>query len=352
MQQPSVLTNDELETAAAALLRATGRPGAFSLHQLPGGANNRVFRVDMDTARTLLKAYFQHPEDKRDRLGAEYGFCTFAWESGLRSVPKPLARDAENRLGLYEFIEGRKLLLDEVDESAIRQALAFLGDVNRHRQGPAAQQLPVASESYFTLAEHLACIERRLQILQGIEPSAEIDREAAAFVQKELLPTWQGVRGWVAKEAARRGLSLETELPREDRRLSPSDFGFHNALLTSDGRLRFFDFEYAGWDDFAKTVSDLFCQVAVPISASYLDLVVETLASSLSEPEQFRARVALLLPVYRVKWCCIVLNEFVRVSSSRRRFAGAGNDLQEKKVTQLRKARRILQHLTEVGGRG
>jgi len=347
MQQPSVLTNDELETAAAALLRQTGRPGAFSLHQLPGGANNRVFRVDIDGTRTLLKAYFQHPEDKRDRLGAEYGFCTFAWESGLRNVPKPLARDSENRLGLYEFIEGRKLLLDEVDEGAIRQALVFLADVNPPRQVPAAQKLPTASEAYFTLAEHLACIERRLQILHGIEPSAEIDREAAAFVQEELLPTWKSVRGWVAKESAHLGLGLETELAREDRRLSPSDFGFHNALLTGDGRLRFFDFEYAGWDDFAKTVSDFFCQVAVPISASYLDLVVETLASSLSEPEQFRGRVAMLLPVYRVKWCCIVLNEFVRVSSSRRRFAGAGNDLEDKKVTQLRKARRILQHLTD-----
>ena len=51
------------------------------------------------------------------------------------------------------------------------------------------------------------------------------------------------------------------------------------------------------------------------------------------------------MPVYRVKWGCIVLNEFVRVGGNRRRFAGAAPEA--KKVTQLQKARRILQQLTD-----
>ena len=40
------------------------------------------------------------------------------------------------------------------------------------------------------------------------------------------------------------------------RALSPSDFGLHNALRTKDGQLRFIDFEYFGWDDPVKLVSD------------------------------------------------------------------------------------------------
>jgi hypothetical protein len=347
MQQPCVLSDDALEIPAAGLLRAAGLEGDFSLRPLPGGANNRVFRVERDGHPVLLKAYFQHPEDRRDRLGAEYAFCAFAWESGLRALPRPLAQDPERRLGLYEFIEGRKLLPGEVDHEAIRQALMFLTDVNRHRHLPAAQALPVASEAYFSVAGHLDCIERRLQVLSGITSVSEIDTEAAAFVRVQLVPAWRRVRDWVEHRARALAIDPGSELPPADRRISPSDFGFHNAILTEGGRLRFIDFEYAGWDDLAKTVSDFFCQVAMPVPAGSLGEVVETLAGGLSDPHRFRARVTLLVPVYRVKWCCIVLNEFVRVGGSRRRFAFAAAELEAKKATQLQKARRILQQLTD-----
>lgn len=344
MLQPTVLSTETLQTAATNLVRTAGLGEDCSLEQLPGGGNNRVFRVEASGGRALLKAYFQHPEDRRDRLGAEYPFCVFAWDSGVRSLPRPLAQDTANKLGLYEFIEGRKLLPHEAGGPAIAQALTFLMEVNRRRQLPAAQVLPTASEAFFTLGGHLECIERRLRVLGDMAPASEIDREAAAFVQEQLAPGWRRVRDGIERQAAD-GLALETEIPPADRRLSPSDFGFHNAIRTDEGRLRFIDFEYAGWDDLAKTVSDFFCQVAMPIGLEHLEHVVETLAAGLSEPRLFRQRVALLLPVYRVKWCCIVLNEFVRVSSSRRRFAGA--DLEAKKVTQLQKARRILQHVTD-----
>jgi Phosphotransferase enzyme family len=345
MQQPSVLNDDAIEIATDGLLRAAGLDGGFSLRPLPGGANNRVFRVERDGCPVLLKAYFQDPEDRRDRLGAEYAFTAFAWESGLRVLPQPLAQDPEHRLGLYEFIEGRKLHPHEIDAGMIGQAMMFLMEVNRHRHLPAAQALRTASEAYFTLAGHLECIERRLHGLAGIKCASEIDREAASFVQDELVPAWRGVRSRVERRAPALGIDPDMELPQADRRLSPSDFGFHNAIRTDGGCLRFIDFEYAGWDDLAKTVSDFFCQVAAPVPAGYLAEVVETLAAGQSEPLRFRARVALLLPVYQVKWGCIVLNEFIKVGGNRRRFAGAAPEA--KKATQLEKARRILQHLTD-----
>jgi hypothetical protein len=347
MQQPFALNFSALHEAAAALLREAGLAEDFALQPLPGGGNNRVFRVEADGSRALLKAYFRHPEDRRDRLGAEYSFCAFAWANGLRSLPQPLARDRGNGLGLYEFIDGRPLLPKEIDEHAIQQALNFFSDVNRHRHLPAAEDLPVASEAYFRLCDHLHCIERRLGSLREIDPASEIDREASDFVGQELAPTWRQVRDWVDQRARGFGLSLEAEIPQQDRCLSPSDFGFHNAILTGCSCLRFIDFEYSGWDDPAKMVCDLFCQVAMPIPADYLDGVLEGVALGLAEPRGFRARVELLMPVYRVKWCCIVLNEFVRVSSKRRRFAHADGTREEKKILQLQKARGILQSVTD-----
>jgi hypothetical protein len=350
MQQPVILSPEALLAATTGLLPAAGLEGSFSLHQLPGGGNNRVFRVDAGGRRALLKAYFQHPEDRRNRLGAEYSFCTFAWENGLRTLPRPMAQDRPNGLGLYEFIDGRKFLPDEINEGAIGQAMTFFAEVNRHRHLPAAQGLPVASEAYFNLDAHLQCLERRLGGLREIEPASSVDQEAAGFVRDELSAAWKEVRAWVERRAQVFGLGLGEEISRADRCLSPSDFGFHNALLTEGGRLRFLDFEYAGWDDPAKMVCDFFCQVAMPLPEDYFGTVVEAVAAGFPEPRAFRGRVALLMPVYRLKWCCIVLNEFVRVSSSRRCFAAAGADREEKKVHQLRKARRLIHSVTHERG--
>jgi hypothetical protein len=350
MQQPSVLDNEALHAATAELVRSAGLGRDCTLHQLPGGGNNRVFRVDVNGSRALLKAYFQHPEDRRDRLGAEYAFCSFGWDNGLRSLPQPLAQDRANRLGLYEYIEGRKLLPPEVNEGAIRQALAFFLEFNRSKHLPAAQALPVASEAYFALDGHLQCIERRLGVLREIERASAVDREAADFARDQFAPAWQNVRTWIDRSRAVLGLTLEAEIPLEDRCLSPSDLGFHNALLAGNGRLRFLDFEYAGWDDPAKMVCDFFCQVAVSLPADSFAMMVETVAADLSQPQRFRDRVALLMPVYRIKWCCIVLNEFVGVSSRRRQFAGAGADWEEKKAQQLVKARRVLHSVLDDRG--
>ncbi len=349
MHQQAVLGDETLQ-AAAELLRAAGLGGSFAVQPLRGGANNKVFRIDAGGKAVLLKAYFQHPKDRRDRLEAEYAFSTFAWENGLRSLPQPLARDVRNRLGLYEFVEGRQLLPEEVGDDVVQQALTFLSELNRHRHLLVAQRLPTASEACFSIAGHLQCVQGRLHALRGILGSSVGDREAADFVRDELSEVWRDTAGAVESEARRLGLVPQAELTRTQWRLSPSDFGFHNAIRTASGRLRFIDFEYAGWDDPAKTVCDFFCQVSVPVPLAYFDTVLDTVAEGVAEPELFRVRTRLLLPVYRLKWCCIVLNDFLPVDGSRRRFAHTAEDQEARKVQQLRKARRALERLTSREG--
>ena len=123
--------------------------------------------------------------------------------------------------------------------------------------------------------------------------------------------------------------------------MSPSDFGFHNALLDSLGRLCFFDFEYAGWDDPAKLVGDFFCQVEVPVSRRFLAGFAEGIASTYPQPDALIERIQLLFPVYQLKWCCIVLNEFLPAGRARREFSEAHLCADRQPEIQLRKARKI-----------
>ena len=135
---------------------------------------------------------------------------------------------------------------------------------------------------------------------------------------------------------------LDEAISRGAWRVSPSDFGFHNALKTPDGRTRFFDFEYAGWDDPARMLCDFFCQPAVPAPLDYLVRFAASVSADSEEPDAMLARIRLLFPVYRIKWCCILLNDFLRVGDRRRRFA-LSDDAQERKASQLAKARLALE---------
>jgi hypothetical protein len=290
----------------------------------------------------LLKSYFQHPGDSRDRLRAEFSFSQFAWENGLRCLPRPLASDAVSHLGLYEFIDGRRMIAPEITENAVAAAMTFYSQLNQLRSLPQAQRLPIASEACFSISEHLELVTSRVARLKQIGCESELDREAAAFAN-ELTRVWQRVVQQARRQAAAAGLAMSDELPSEHRRLSPSDFGFHNAIFGRDGHLRFIDFEYAGWDDPAKVACDFFCQPELPVPLSYFDKFVDGITADL--PAFIRPRIDVLLPVYQIKWCCIRLNHFVPIDGRRRQFAHSGSDLNEVKRKQLAEARAALRML-------
>ena len=74
------MAGDPSSEDVAELLEKAGLHGPCNVTALPGGANNRVYRVDGAAATVLLKVYFHDAEDQRDRLGAEFAFSRFAWE--------------------------------------------------------------------------------------------------------------------------------------------------------------------------------------------------------------------------------------------------------------------------------
>ncbi len=335
---------ERLRPAVARLIAKAGLPGGFSLHPLVGGTNNRVFRVEVNGLCALLKVYFQHAQDPRDRLAAEYSFANFAWEIGLRSLPQSLACDHVNRLGLYEYVKGRQLLPPEITQEVVREALNFYTEMNRYKKLPGASVLPTASEACFTIAEHLECVQQRVENMKSIDTSSEINREAGHFISNELLITWSEVADSVRKQALELCI-LDDEISQEDRCLSPSDFGFHNAILASDGRLRFIDFEYAGWDDPAKMVCDFFCQPAVHTPQQFFDFFVGDVMLQQVDPQSLRQRILLLMPVYRLKWCCIILNDFLPVGNERRNYAINTLDQAMRKRNQLIKAQAYLTNI-------
>jgi hypothetical protein len=335
----------QFRQAVSPFLQEHGFAGQAELSVLRGGANNRVYRVKEDIRQAVLKQYFHNPNDPRDRFRAERAFYQFLWTEGVRRTPEPLGWESEQRLGLLSFLEGAKLPPEQVGLEAVQQAAEFIVELNRSRSVALGAEIAVASEACFSIAEHLECIHRRVARLDIVDRTTPVDDAAAAFVRELLQPAWEQVRAGLSQSA---GPALHQLLADADRCLSPSDFGFHNALATSAG-LRFFDFEYAGWDDPAKLVCDFFCQPELPVPLNYWSTFLQPIAARLRLESSLAARARLLLPAYQVKWCCIMLNDFVHTGHARREFALGGQSMGERKQLQLNKARQALATMSEAG---
>jgi hypothetical protein len=331
----------ELELPLEHLLSKSGiNAEIIACTPITRGGNNRIFRLTTTVGALVAKYYFRHSSDQRDRLASEYAFLHYAAQAAPAYVPRPFGCDREEGLALFEFIEGTPI--DNVGDDEVRQAIRFFCALNRVEfKTPACPSLPMASEACFSLAKHWSLIESRLQrLLTETAPENAIDQAALAFL-KELYAFWQSLKVRVKNLAEAQGQWLRPLKP-EHRCISPSDFGFHNALKTAEGSLRFIDFEYAGLDDPAKMVGDFFAQLAVPVPAEFFEKFVRQCLQDFPEADLLIARARWLRPVYKIKWCCIALNVFLPEALARRKFANPELDEATVKQTQLAKAEQIF----------
>ena len=336
--------------AVSSLGKRAKLPASFMLNSVvSGGRNNRAYELSYGRKKALLKVYFSHPDDGRNRLRAEYYFLEFARKKGIHCVPKPYAADFGRNIGLYQYIEGRKPEKSEIDWEKIKTALDFFSRLNRGKKESYAEKMPLASEACFSINEHLDCIGRRLERLKNAKAESAIDRLAFGFVDKRLAAAWDMAALHARKTAEKHGIFMEKRIPDEETCISPSDFGFHNAIIGRNGKVYFVDFEYAGLDDPAKLVCDFFCQPEMPVPLEYSREFTEMISSiAPGRSGDIKNRINALFPAYRVKWCCIMLNDFLDAGSKRREFAGRQEDIEKRKDAQLSKAKRYLSSSFEI----
>lgn len=328
--------NAELRDRINDLLHTAGFSSPSSISPCAVGGNNRLYRVETPEGIFAAKEYFRHRNDSRDRLGAEFAFLSYASEAAPGFTPKPYACSKESGMALYEFIEGKPFHPGDIGRKEVDMAIRFFRALNAPEFREKAD-LPLASEAVFSISDHLSLVSGRIGKLLGISADSEVDAAALAFCA-QMKETWEEIT-----EGMPTGQDLP--LPMEMRCISPSDFGFHNAIRENSDAIRFIDFEYAGWDDPGKTAGDFFSQIAVPVPFEYHEHFVAECMSMFPGSEQLGERARMLRPVYQMKWCCIALNVFLKVNLDRRKFADSGTDEQALKSIQLGKAKKIFQSI-------
>ncbi len=271
-----------------------------TLQSLRGGINNQVFRCKAGEHRFVLKGYAEHRAGEHDRFKAEAEFLNYARLVAPEFVPEVLGADEESRSLVLESLEGEGFKEGtHPSKEDINRAITFMKHLNAD-PGLAKQYVTgSAADGFMKLTEHLQNVEQRVSKMSLEHLAANTKAKAGELIRR------------ISRRLERLQESTATMITADQcedslgfiaRCVSPSDFGFHNAIRTSRG-IKFLDFEFAGWDDPVKAVTDFDLQPRVPLNSRE-----KVLIKALPEwGKSLDKRQDILFPILELKWACIIL---------------------------------------------
>ena len=303
-----------------------------------GRGNSGICRITMvDGGRAVLKVY--PDEDDHDRLFSEYKSLEFLDNLGVGQISKRIGCSRDLNIGMYQWIDGSTI--QKPDENDITRALEWIGRLHAVRKSPEWRNFPNASAAVFSGKQLEEQISKRLALL--INRSVESD-VLQKYLRNELWPVAEEIIEW-SRVSWPKSSKYDLPLSRRDCTLSPSDFGFHNALRQDDGSLVFIDFEYFGWDDPAKLIVDFILHPAMELTEELKVKWVEGMTRVYGSNVRFRLDV--MWPGLSICWCMILLNEFRQDLWLRRVMATQKLPEERNKImlNQLNQSRKMLSRI-------
>lgn len=319
-----------------ALHAVLGRP-VDSAERVGAGRNSRVYKVRCGETDYAAKFYFKPTADGRDRLQVEYSALEFLWQRGIRCIAQPVRADAGRQVALYQFVHGEPVSAGDASAGDIVQLLAFVAELKAIEADAQARALSSAAEAFFTVAGVMSNLRQRLARLDALNEQGAAYDALRRFLGEHFKPALSAL-------GDRATAGSGAELAWEYRVLSPSDLGFHNSLRAAGGRLVFLDFEYFGWDDPAKTLSDCLLHPMMRLAAERRRQMAAGFDRIFGADPGWSVRVKAIYPLFALKWCMIMLNEFRLDQIERRRYVDRNaEEIEVIQMRQLESARGLLE---------
>ena len=320
-----------------------------SIKDISGGRNSRVYDVCYGTSgKCIVKIYPQNADTEQSRLSNEYSALQFMRKAGIKCVPEPVAKNNEFNYLAYQYIEGVRIDSSTVSIDEINQCVQFLLDLKDLSRISMTNRdsLPLAAEACFSIQSIVDSISLRLLKLQNLTPVNSLHIELHTWLNNSFTNTFEKVLDWCLLELDKLNLNNNSNLDPKYQTLSPSDFGFHNALRTNQGKLIFLDFEYFGWDDPSKMISDFLLHPAMSLTKASKDEFWRNMIGGFKSHPNLESLTKIVYPLWGLKWCSIILNEFHPEIMEIRKFAmGELVDTDFVQTQQLDKAKRLLKKI-------
>lgn len=276
-----------------------------------GGANSKVYKISFtDEPAVALKRYSEAPVYDRDRLGVEVGACRLLRDHGIHQVPAIIHEDKFNQIGIFEWIEGDPL--HNPTSENLLQLLRFVAELNKLKESTVTERLPYATEACLSGQE----ICRQIKIRRDRLDQLKIESTGLSFFLESIFdPLFPRVTDW-AKRHWPQNQSFDEVLPVEHQTLSPSDLGFHNAIIEGSGTLRVIDLEYFGWDDPVKMASDFWWHPGMVLDHQLRRRWITEVTDIFHQDETFGTRLRAAHPLYGLRWAMIVLKPFLSIQTT------------------------------------
>ncbi len=328
----TMLLGDWSELELNNLAESCGFSAVKVIQTVTGGGNSQIFKCHTEVGNEIaLKIY---PADsKHDRLRSEYDGIKTIRSKCILKVPKPLGVNRDLETTVFRWVDGETVIKPTFED--IDKTVEFLSSLHRCRNQIEFNDFPNASAACFSGQQIEEQIISRLEIL-----SREENDSLNLFLNKEFFDILKKMQKqakdiWPNKE-------YDLIINRSKQILSPSDFGFHNALRKRNGSLVFLDFEYFGWDDPVKLMCDFAFHPGMELSESIRKYWFKATLNLYGY--EILKRLTASWPLYGLCWVLIMLNEF-RSDIWKRRCAANPMMIDSRSELELRQLERSRQLL-------
>lgn len=272
--------------------------------RLGGGANNYVYRCSTSGSSLIVKKYPpQNSGASSVRRDSEVAFLQHAAQYAPEFVPRLLGSHPYLEMIALSDLSGDPFSTTRpVTDQDVFNAICFYQKLNADFK--ATENYPMkAREGFLSISEHMRNVNERLARLTVEHLPAALTRDAQKALAR-LCHDRDQVFHDVTQEISA-GL-VSNSVSCDELQISPGDFGFHNAIR-NQSKTFFFDFEYAGLDDPAKTLADFILQPRIPIRNVNLNELKNLFAIKISK-QHLASRTKVLGRVLAVKWAAIILS--------------------------------------------
>ena len=263
-----------------------------------GGRNSRVYQVCTEGGKKFaLKIY---PQDtSHDRLRSEFDGLRGIHSKCNAVLPKPVMTNRKLAAAAFGWVDGEPIR--NPTQGDINQAIDFLFSLNQLGNQVEFENFPCASDACLSGKEIEKQLNSRLELLL-----AEKNETLNLFLNRYFISFFDKMLDRAKSLWPKHDFDLI--LKRDKQILSPSDFGFHNALRRKNGSLVFLDFEYFGWDDPVKLMCDFAHHPGMELNREMLKLWFQ--ATLKLYGDGLLPRLNASWPLYGLCWVLILLNEF------------------------------------------
>ncbi len=272
--------------------------------EIKQGKNSEVYQLKVDKNYLILKVF---KDKKRNRVKREKLFYNYLNGIGVESVIKPIGFDINYNFAIYPYIHGKKI--KKIKNRYIKEIILFLKKINQKN----LTGFPLAIDGIKEQLDHIKLCETKINNLKKIKIDNLIKKKFIKFLNKQIIPKFEQIKKNFFKNEILR--LKKFKLLKKDMIISPSDLGFHN-IIQSKNKFFFFDFEYAGLDDPIKLICDFYCQPDQNLTSRQKKLFINNTFFRKYSLYKLEKKLNIFLPFHQLKWCCIILNEFIHKTKS------------------------------------